>query len=170
MSKFTTVASEMLAIPPVWFLRDVKVFFAGRYRDENGLSIFGNASHRSWRIERSLEAIRPALNARLAKSIVETDIAHWYAALTWPSCFAATCETTFESGDCGSRRNSLQTFTPVQHILEVEYIEYDGAAEGPPPKIEPHVDSTNSRICFPPKPTKLNDVHQYIELHQIFVT
>lgn len=74
----------------------------------------GAASHRSWRIEKSIEQLSNALNPKLVDAVLGVDAAQW---------------------------GSLAAADPIQHVLECEYIEYDGAADGPPPKIEPHVDN-----------------------------
>ena len=85
-----------------------------RYTDAEGLSIFGSAKHRSWRIESALEKVSAALSSRLSRAMAAVDTEHW---------------------------GSLRPYIELQYVCEVEYISYDASVEGSRPSLAPHVDN-----------------------------
>jgi hypothetical protein len=85
-----------------------------RYTDADGLSIFGSAKHRSWRIEKALDKASSKLFGRLSEQMAAVDSKHW---------------------------QSLQSYLPLQRMCEVEYISYDASVEGSRPSLAPHVDN-----------------------------
>ena len=85
-----------------------------RYTDETGVSIFGTAKHRSWRIEDALTKQSARLVERLSTAMAAVDNAHW---------------------------GSLSEAERVQFMCEVEYICYDASVQGSRPNLAPHVDN-----------------------------
>ena len=85
-----------------------------RYTDDSGLSIFGSAKHRSWRIDDSLSKESARLVERLTTGMAAVDAAHW---------------------------GSLSEAERVQFICEIEYICYDASVPGSRPNLAPHVDN-----------------------------
>lgn len=85
-----------------------------RYTDETGLSIFGSAKHRSWRIEDALTKQSARLVERLSTAMAAVDSTHW---------------------------GSLTQAERVQFMCEIEYICYDASVPGSRPNLAPHVDN-----------------------------